>query len=428
MVDTKSIAFYTLGCKVNFTETSSITRLFKENDYTIKSFVEKADIYVINTCAVTQTAVKKSRYIINKALKANPLAQIVVTGCITETEIDLLKNENQNILFVGANEKHLLFDKIDKQLHEQSEDIETHFFSSYSTNDRTRSFLKIQDGCNYFCSYCIIPYARGRSRSDYISNILKNIQNILNEGVKEIVLTGINIGDFRNDKGETLLDVLKAIDNISGLERIRLSSLEPDLLTDDMINFIASSKVILPHFHLPLQAGANNVLTAMHRKYTTSLFANRIETVKKYMPNACIGTDVICGFPSETEDDFKQTISFLNNLPLSYLHVFPYSKREKTKACNIKNIVSSATLKERTQTLLSLANDKKRTFYLSQIETNHKVLFESSIFKGSMYGFTENYIKVSTPYNSQLVNQVLHVRLTHLSKKEDVFVIDLNEQ
>ncbi len=423
-----AIAFYTLGCKVNYSETSFISNKFKDKGYQIKNFNEVADIYVINTCSVTQTAVKKSRNIIHKALHNNSNALIVVTGCITETEKEEIKTIDGIGLVVGANEKFNLFDLINEKVNlkinpDKKICNENTFFSSFSSGDRTRSFLKIQDGCNYFCSYCVIPFARGRSRSDYISNIVDNVRKIIETGVKEIIITGINIGDFRNDKGEKLIDLLVALEKINSLQRVRLSSIEPDLLSDELIEMISKSDIFLPHFHIPLQSGSDKILKLMNRKYDTALFKSKIDTIKSFMPDSCIATDIITGFPLETDDDFNDTRNFLEKLNLSYFHVFTYSERKQTKASQYEMKVSPQSKKIRTDALLKLSDIKKETFYNSQKGKEHKILFESSKINGYMYGFTQNYLRVKMLYNKLYSNEIITATLNNLDT-DNVFMID----
>jgi len=428
MTEKKSVAFYTLGCKVNYSETSFISNKFKENDYLIKNFNDVADVYIINTCSVTQTAVKKSRNVIQKAIRLNANALVVVTGCITETEKKEIENNDQIGLIVGANDKFNLFEIVDdkvntiKQHHNLTKDENT-FFSTYSSGDRTRSFLKIQDGCNYFCSYCVIPYARGRSRSDTIDNVLKNVNEIIKSGIKEIILTGINIGDFHNSRGETLTDLLKALEQINALYRVRLSSIEPDLLTDEIIELFSKSSLLLPHFHVPLQSGSDKILKLMNRKYDTSFFKNKIESIKAVLPDSCVATDIITGFPHENENDFNDTLGFLEKIDLSYIHVFSYSERLQTKAAQWDVKINPQIKKSRTDALLKLSEIKKSAFYNSQIGKKHNILFESSKINGCMFGFTQNYLKVKMPYNKQYVNKIVNTTLNTLDT-DSVFVID----
>jgi len=414
------IAFHTLGCKVNFAESSYIAQKFKDAGYQIVSFNDKSDAYVINTCSVTHSAVKKSRNTINSILKKHPAAKIVITGCITETEKEIINKIEGVGLIIGANEKNLLFDQLDALLKgdHQNDVILSNtadsFFESYSTDERTRAFVKVQDGCNYFCSYCVIPYARGRSRSSYIDDIAGNVEKIIKDGVKEIVITGINIGDFSNNKGETLYDLLATLSSLEGLKRLRLSSIEPDLLTDEIISLAANSATIMPHFHLPLQSGSDKILKAMNRKYDTAFFKRKINNIFERIPDCCIGTDLIVGFPGESETDFNDTLNFINDLPLSYIHVFPYSKRSLTKAAGLIDDNSPYLKKMKVKTLSDLSEKKKATFYASQLNKTHKILFESANNNGYINGFTENYIKVKAAYNKMLINTIIEIKITDI--------------
>ena len=422
------IAFYTLGCKVNYSETSYITRKFEENNFRITSFNETSDIYVINTCAVTQAAVKKSRYIIQKAIKKNPAALIVITGCMTEIEQNELKKYNNTALIINTNEKYLIFEKIKEKLNTDfiiSHNIlsENEFFPTFSYGERTRSFLKIQDGCNYFCSYCVVPYARGRSRSDSIENIIQNIKKITDLGIKEIIITGINIGDFKNKDGKRLIDLLLKIEDRCNISRLRLSSIEPDLLNDEIIQIVSQSEIFMPHFHIPLQSGTDKILRLMNRKYDTMLFKNKVGLIKKFLPDCCIATDIITGFPGETDIDFETTYHFLNNLELSYFHVFTYSERENTKAYHMQDKVSYPIKKQRTDRLLSLSAYKRNEFYNSQKGKQHEILFESDNVNGYMYGFTKNYIRVKMPFNKDFENKIHTTTLNNIDS-DNVFIID----
>jgi len=422
------IAFHTLGCKVNYSESSYIASVFKDKGYLIVAFSDKANIYVINTCAVTQAAVKKSRHFIKKARSLNPDALVVVTGCISETEGEELEKNEGIDLIVGANQKFSLFESVENHIKNKTlakpliknSDI---FFSTFSVEERTRSFLKIQDGCNYFCTYCVIPYARGRSRSGYIDNIMKNVSLIKSKNINEIIITGINIGDFKNDKGERLIDLLIALEEGADSVRIRLSSIEPDLLSDEIINLFSKSKIFMPHFHIPLQSGSDRILKLMNRKYDTVFFKEKVEKIKLLLPNSCVATDVITGFPSETDEDFEQTLNFLKSIDLSYFHVFTYSDRVQTKACQISNKVSPQIKKHRTDALLSISNAKKQIFYNAQKGQQHEILFESSNIRGYMYGFTKNYIRVKMPFDKNFVNTVKIATLNTLCG-DGIFVIN----
>lgn len=422
-----TIAFYTLGCKVNYAESSYISNLFTQNGFQIKAFNEKADVYVINTCSVTQVAVKKSRYFIHKALQLNPEALVVVTGCLTETEKEEVKTYDSRVLVVGANEKFNIMGAVNNRLRDNATEnrqllAESHFFSAFSSGDRTRSFVKIQDGCNYFCAYCVIPYARGRSRSDYIENILSNVKTAVNQNIKEIILTGINIGDYQNDRGENLYALLSALEEMEGLRRVRLSSIEPDLLSTDIIKLVSESQKLMPHFHIPLQSGSDNILKLMNRRYSTGFYRDKIVEIKNLIPDACVATDIISGFPGETDADFDLALAFLDTLPLSYFHVFTYSDRTQAKASGFKDKVPSQVKKQRTDGLLKLSDEKKMSFYNSQLGKHHQVLFESDKKKGFIYGFTENYIRVKAPCDKALVNNIVPVRLTALDSDNVFFV------
>lgn len=417
----KTIAFHTLGCKVNFAETSGVEQIFIDEGYTKVSFKELADVYVVNTCAVTQTAVKKSRTIIHQALRMNPHALVVITGCITETEKNDINDFGNNVIIVGANEKFNLFARVEATLN-KSKIIEIPvnasevYFPSYSGNSRTRSFIKIQDGCNYFCSYCVIPHARGRSRSGYTNDILKDIRKIIDNGVQEIVLTGINIGDFRNDKGETLYSFLSELVKIKELKRVRLSSIEPDLLHNNILELFTLYPALLPHFHIPLQSGTDKVLKMMNRRYTTDFYRDKMTAIKTQLPHAFLGTDIITGFPGETDEDFETTRAFVESLPLSAMHVFTYSDRAPAKAAGFSDKLSPQEKKERTTRLLQISEIKKQQFYKSQTSFTRNVLFESSRINNYMYGFTDNYLRVKTKFRKDLVNKIVPVTLNTLDE------------
>jgi threonylcarbamoyladenosine tRNA methylthiotransferase MtaB len=429
----KKIAFQTFGCKLNFAETSQISRKFEENGYEITDFKEKADIYVINTCTVTAIAEKKCKTSIRAAINRNPDAKVAVIGCFSQLKAeDIQAIEGVNII-VGNNEKHKLYEMLTESENNFEENCafsgvkqmekDDAFIPSYSSGDRTRSFLKIQDGCDYFCTYCAIPFARGRSRSDTIENIIKSAQQIAKEGLKEIILTGVNIGDFGKQNGETFFQLIQALDKVEGIERYRISSIEPELLTDEIIEFVANSNKFLPHFHIPLQSGSNKILKLMKRHYQRELFAERLIKIKLKMPDACIAADVICGFPSENDEDFNDTYTFIDSLPISYLHVFTYSERPDTLAAKLEGKVAINIRRDRSKKLQELSEIKKHQFYIANQNTTHKVLFESDIHSGFIYGFTENYIRVKTKTDKTLINKVHKIKLNYLDT-DDVFLIE----
>ncbi len=413
-----SFAIKTLGCKLNFSESASIERKLLAKGYNMVPFDQVADIYIINTCAVTAEAEKKCLYYARSIKKHHPQSKIAFIGCFSSlSSTSLINNKEANIV-LGSNNKNQIIDKIEELFHTPHNDLplssienKKSFFSAYSLHERTRSFLKIQDGCDYFCSYCTIPYARGNSRSDTIENVIENVKNILAHNIKEIVLTGVNIGDFRSQEGENFYDLLQQIIKITDLERLRISSIEPNLLTDDIIKLTAESKKILPHFHIPLQSGSNTILKKMKRRYNTDFFLKKIMTIKKLMPNACIAIDVIAGFPSESEEDFMETYHFIKNLPISYLHVFPYSKRPKSLAYHLAEQLPNAIKNERTQKLIALSQEKKHQFYLENIDSTHSVLFESKTSNNQIIGFTDNYIKVAIKSEENLINSIQTVKL-----------------
>jgi len=415
-------AFYTLGCKLNFSETSTIARNLEENGFAKVAFENKADVYVINTCSVTDQADKKCRNIVRKALSYNPEAFVIVIGCYAQLKPNEISNIEGVDLVLGANEKFNIinyladFSKKKKTVIMNAPIKETKtFVPGYSTGDRTRSFLKVQDGCNYFCSFCTIPLARGRSRSGTIKETISKAKELASTGVKEVVLTGVNIGDFGNGTNESFLGLIKELDKIENIDRYRISSIEPDLLTTEIIKFVSKSKKFVPHFHIPLQSGSDLLLKKMRRRYDASLYRERIDLIKGIMPDACIGVDVIIGFPGETEAEFNKTISFINELPVSYLHVFTYSERNNTTAVRMEEIVSMNLRRERSKQLRILSEKKKRAFYNSQINKKEQVLFEKNEDDGNMFGFTSNYIKVKTPYNPLIINQTAMVKMTELN-------------
>jgi len=414
-----TIAFHNFGCKVNFAETSSLSRQFKEKGWTLINFHEKADVYVISSCIVTRIAEKKCRAAIRQAHKLNPGAKIAVIGCFPELKPGELEDMDGVELVLGHSDKFRLFQELEKlgakNYHKEhklsGKQKNEYFVPSYSYGDRTRSFLKIQDGCDYFCSYCIIPLARGRSRSDTIAHVMDTVEILAKKGIKEIILTGVNIGDFGKQNGETLVELLHKLKNLNAVPRIRISSIEPDLLSDEMINLVANSKVFLPHFHIPLQSGSNKILRAMHRKYEREMYQGRVEKILSRLPFACIAADVIVGFPGETQHDFNDTYLFLESLPVSYMHIFTYSKRENTLASKNPDQVPDAIIKERGNLLHYLSAEKKMLFYQKNQERVASVLWESNGVTGYIHGFTENYIRVKTLLKPEWVNQIMEIRL-----------------
>lgn len=423
----KKVAFYTLGCKLNFAETSTIARSFEEDGYIRVDFDDPADIYVINTCSVTENADKQFKQIVRKALKTNPKAFLAAVGCYAQLKPEELASVDGVDLVLGAKEKFNITQYID-DLTKNNEGIvhsceisETDFYvGSYSIGDRTRAFLKVQDGCDYKCTYCTIPMARGISRSDTIENIIANAKKISDKGIKEIVLTGVNIGDygkgeFGNKKHEhTFLELVQALDNVEGIERLRISSIEPNLIKDETIDFIAQSKSFVPHFHIPLQSGSNEILKKMKRRYLRELYVSRVAKIREVMPDACIGVDVIVGFPGETDEHFLETYHFLNELDISYLHVFTYSERDNTEAVLMDGVVPDAVRAKRSKMLRGLSAKKRNAFYESQLGKEKTVLFESDNKQGYIHGFTENYVKVKTPWDPALVNTLHKVKLTKI--------------
>ena len=426
MTSKGSVAFYTLGCKLNFSETSTIARSFKSAGYSETAFDTPAEVYVINTCSVTENADKKFKTIVNQALKQNPEGFLVAIGCYAQLKPEALAALDGVDLVLGAKEKFNVVDFIESKtasqtaIHACSIDAVEQYIGSYAIGDRTRAFLKVQDGCDYKCTYCTIPLARGFSRSDTLENILKQANEIAAQDIKEVVLTGVNIGDF--GKGEfgakrhdhTFFDLVKALDEVSGIERIRISSIEPNLLCLETIDFVSESKRFVPHFHIPLQSGSNEILEAMRRRYQRELYHKRVEQIKGLMPHACIGVDVIVGFPGESEDHFLETYHFLNTLDISYLHVFTYSERDNTLAASMGAFVPKEVRSKRSKMLRGLSQKKRRSFYESQLGTEQEVLFESENKRGYIHGFTANYVKVKTFWNPTLCNSIKLVRLTEI--------------
>nr|WP_297307257.1 tRNA (N(6)-L-threonylcarbamoyladenosine(37)-C(2))-methylthiotransferase MtaB [uncultured Flavobacterium sp.] len=429
MENRKKVAFYTLGCKLNFSETSTIARSFNDEGFDRVDFEEVADIYVINTCSVTDNADKQFKQIVKKALKVNDKAFVAAVGCYAQLKPEELAAVDGVDLVLGATEKFKITDYINDlskndmgEVHSCEIEEADFYVGSYSIGDRTRAFLKVQDGCDYKCTYCTIPLARGISRSDTMESVMKNAAEISAKGIKEIVLTGVNIGDygkgeFGNKKHEhTFLELVQALDTVEGIERLRISSIEPNLLKNETIDFVSKSKTFVPHFHIPLQSGSNDILKKMKRRYMRELYQDRVSKIREVMPNACIGVDIIVGFPGETDELFLETYNFLNDLDISYLHVFTYSERDNTEAIEFEGVVPANVRSKRSKMLRGLSVKKRRHFYESQLNTEHIVLFESENKEGYIHGFTENYVKVKTPWNPELVNTLHEVKLTTIDE------------
>lgn len=428
----KKVAFYTLGCKLNFSETSSIGRIFNDAGYETTAFNSKADIYVINTCSVTDNADKKCRKVVKEALKHSPGAYVAIVGCYAQLKPKEISEIPGVDVVLGAAEKFNIIEHINdltkqpKAIIHNAPIAETNrFVPAFSIGDRTRTFLKVQDGCDYSCTFCTIPLARGTSRSGKIHDLVLQAEQIAASGVKEIVLTGVNIGDFGIRDGQRedrFLDLVKALDEVEGVDRIRISSIEPNLLSNDIIAFVSQSKRFVPHFHIPLQSGSDKVLKMMRRRYKRSLYAERVAKIKELMPDCCIGVDVIVGFPGETREDFLETYSFLTELDISYLHVFTYSERENTIAAQMEGAVPGAQRSDRSKMLHILSEKKRRAFYESQLGNTSEVLFEGDVKEGYMHGFSRNYVKVRTPYDPLLVNELVPVRFISINDNGDVDV------
>lgn len=429
----RKVAFYTLGCKLNFAESSSIARSLEPMNFVRAEFQDTPDLFVINTCSVTEQADKKCKKVVREAKKINPASTVVIIGCYAQLKPEEIAAIPGVDLVLGANEKFQLPSLLPPYLSRSNQDLpkliaseiryDLDYHASYSVNDRTRTFLKIQDGCDYPCSYCTIPLARGQSRSDSIEKVLELIEDIAANGVKEVVLTGVNIGDFGIQQGkrvETFFDLVRAIDEKSTISRFRISSIEPNLLTPELISFLGTSKRFVPHFHIPLQSGSNTVLRLMKRRYQRELYVDRVSRIRAVMPNACIGVDVIVGHPGETADLFLETYTFLQELAISYLHVFPYSERANTYAVAIKPKVDGMQKAERSKMLHILSDKKRRAFYESQLDKTGFVLFEESTENGFMEGFSENYVRLAVPYDPLLINTIQPVRYKSLMDSGDV--------
>jgi len=432
MSKTKKVAFYTLGCKLNFSETSTIARSFSSEGFDRVDFNDEADIYVINTCSVTENADKRFKTIVKQAQKSNPKAFVVAIGCYAQLKPHELAEVNGVDLVLGATEKFKITDYINDllshpehrrrvgEIHSCEIEEANFYVESYSIGDRTRAFLKVQDGCDYKCTFCTIPLARGISRSDTLQNVISNAAKISAEGIKEIVLTGVNIGDY--GKGEfgnknhehTFLELCEALDQVPGIERLRISSIEPNLLNNETIEFVSRSQTFVPHFHIPLQSGSNEILKSMRRRYNSELYLERVTRIREVMPDACIGVDVIVGFPGETEGHFLETYNFLAQLDISYLHVFTYSERDNTPAAILDGVIPKNVRSKRSKMLRGLSVKKRRAFYESQLGTSRTVLFESENKDGYIHGFTENYVRVKLPWDPELVNTLHQVELTEI--------------
>ena len=433
----KKVAFYTLGCKLNFSETSSIGRLFTDANYQIVDFTEGADVYVINTCSVTDHADKKCKKVVKEALKYSPNAYVTIVGCYAQLKPKEISEIEGVDMVLGAAEKFRIVEFITDltkeskaKIHQQDiSQVGHNFVAAYSIGDRTRTFLKVQDGCDYPCTYCTIPLARGGSRSDTIANVVARAREIGKSGVKEIVLTGVNLGDFGIRDGvrsDRFIDLVKELESVEEIDRFRISSIEPNLLSNEVIDFVASSKKFVPHFHIPLQSGSDKILGLMKRRYQRDLYKERVERIKSIMPNCCIGVDVIVGFPGESQEDFLDTYEFLNTLDISYLHVFTFSEREDTPAVTMKNKVAGSTAFERNKMLHILSEKKRRAFYEAQIGKEAEVLFEDDLKNGYMHGFTRNYVKVKAKYDPVMVNELKTIQMVGLSPEGEMEVIEIS--
>lgn len=423
----KKVAFYTLGCKLNYSETSTISRMFEDKGYKKVDFTETPDIFIINTCSVTENADKKCHKIVREARSISPEAYVAIIGCYAQLKPKEISEIPGVDAVLGAAEKFRLVELLDGFVRKPNAEVfaseiqhANTFNTSYSMHDRTRTFLKVQDGCDYSCSFCTIPLARGSSRSDSIENILGTARKIASTDVREIVLTGVNTGDFGlqdGERNEHFIDLVRALDEVEGIDRFRISSIEPNLLTDDIIEFVAQSNRFVPHFHIPLQSGSNKILKMMRRRYQRELYIERVSKIKSLMPHACIGVDVIVGFPGETKEDFLETYEFLNKLDISYLHVFTYSERENTLASTMAHSVPGNVRADRSKMLHILSDKKRRKFYEDNLGFTTNVLFENDIEDGMMHGFTDNYIRVTAKYDPILVNEIKRVRLISINTK-----------
>lgn len=431
----RKVAFYTLGCKLNFSETSTIARQFEERGYERVEFEQNPDIFVINTCSVTENADKKCKQIVKQAKKTSPNSYVIIIGCYAQLKPQEIATIKGVDAVLGAAEKFRLFEVLND--FEQKDTVQlcaseisqaTDFNTAYSYGDRTRTFLKVQDGCDYNCAFCTIPLARGNSRSDTVENILKATREIAATKVKEIVLTGVNTGDYglvNNERVHTFFELIQELDKVEGIERFRISSIEPNLLSDEIIEFVAKSKKFVPHFHIPLQSGSDEILRFMRRRYKTSLYRERIEKIKNLMPDACIGVDVIVGFPNESDEHFMETYNFLHSLDISYLHVFTYSERQNTKAADMGNPVPKSVRAERSKMLHSLSDKKRNFFYQSQLGKTKTVLWENEVKDNKIFGFTENYVRVNQAYNVSLPNTLQEVELKNFDLSNSNLTVDV---
>ena len=427
----KKVAFYTLGCKLNFSETSTISRMFEEKGYKKVDFAENPDIFIINTCSVTDNADKKCRKVVREAQAISPNGFIAIIGCYAQLKPKEISEIPGVDAVLGAAEKFRLLDLLGDFTKPAVKEAPARVLASeikeavsyctaYSIDDRTRTFLKVQDGCDYTCAFCTIPLARGKSRSDSIENVVKAAHEISKTEVKEIVLTGVNIGDFgiqNGERKERFFDLVKALDEVEGIERFRISSIEPNLLSNEIIEFVAQSKRFVPHFHIPLQSGNNKILKMMRRRYLRELYIDRVQHIKQLMPHCCIGVDVIIGFPGETHEDFLETYEFLNQLDISYLHVFTYSERPNTKAIEMEGVVPKKERANRSKMLRILSEKKKRAFYEQNLGKTATVLFEDDVQDGHMHGFTENYLRIAAKYDPMLINELKTVQLIAINEK-----------
>lgn len=433
----KRVAFYTLGCKLNFSETSTISRMFEDKGYEKVDFSDKPDIFIINTCSVTENADKKCKKIVKEAKKISPKSFVTIIGCYAQLKPKEISEINGVDAVLGAAEKFRLFEYLDDftstntpQVYASEIQEAKSYNASYSYGDRTRTFLKVQDGCNYGCAFCTIPLARGKSRSANIAEIIKQAEEIAASEVKEVVLTGVNIGDFGIQDGkrkEKFIDLVKALDDVEGIDRFRISSIEPNLLSNEVIEFVSKSRRFVPHFHVPLQSGSDKILKQMNRRYLTKLYRDRVHSIKSLMPHCCIGVDVITGFPGETEEDFLETYKFLNELDVSYLHVFTYSERANTQALEMDGTVPMKERQRRSKMLRSLSEKKKRYFYETHTDNTATVLFEDDVENGMMHGFTENYIRIKAKYDPLLINETKQIQMVRVDQNGLMEVEELDE-